>query len=293
MKMRDTLNNTLDVVVIFLFCLACLDPVVCFAQKSDDISTEKLSKMNGYSGEKRDIWLSGEPTKKKTEGELTEIVSLEKNSPYLTMLSMPNMQKSLEMVESQIREIKEAQKNSSIQLQKLAETFKSATPKERKEIIKQAHKLVESFDNDIKSIILPHQWNALSQISLREHISRRGLFNVLVSGPVGVRLKVSHEQRKNLSEEAKQIRDEMQNQIKKMHAEAIERMLSKLTTEQRRNLRDLLGQEYENSIEPNFFRLVSQLDSVADCKGCGELSGLPMLATPRESGQSVLDKNKE
>lgn len=164
----------------------------------------------------------------------------------LGLLSNEGVRESVEMVDDQYEELQKL--NSQIQ-KRMAEQIRDFdfTGKSKEEIGEQLKKMQAEANEELESLLLPHQTERLRQISLQTQLRRRTLGQLLTSDPVKSDLEITDPQAEKLLDDEKEIEEELEKQIAKLQAEAREKLISKLNPEQKEKAKDLIGELFDFS----------------------------------------------
>ena len=157
------------------------------------------------------------------------------------------VQKEIELVDEQIQQIREINKDFGKRMQeRIAEITSGKMNAERSQ---QLRKLMREMHDEKKakmeSVLLPHQFDRLRQISLQTHKRRSGQAGLLGDSEVAEALGISDEQQERLKERAKELKEKLQADIKRLKKKSEEALLKELSRDQRKKLTELLGEEYE------------------------------------------------
>ena len=164
-----------------------------------------------------------------------------------SMLSNPSVQKDLELVEDQIKQIQDIQREFG---QRIKEQLKGGISgdkaKQLGEIIRQ---LKDEQKEQINGILLKHQQDRLQQVALQTQLKNSGTANALGSKNFADALGLTDDQVKRLKERATELKKAMDEKIARMKEEMKAELLEELTAEQQSKLKDMLGDEYKSNSE--------------------------------------------
>lgn len=169
-------------------------------------------------------------------------------SSGLGLLSNEGVRESVEMVDDQYEELQKV--NSQIQ-RKLAEQIREFdfSGKSQEEIAEQLQKMQSEANDQLESLLLPHQTTRLRQISMQSQLRRRTLGQLLTSDPVKTDLEITDPQAEKLLDAEKEIEKELEKEIAKLRAEARDKLISELKPEQKEKAEDLIGELFDFSRE--------------------------------------------
>lgn len=160
----------------------------------------------------------------------------------LGMLSDPNVRSELEMVEDQYSQLK--QLNSEIQ-QRASRKLLNLDFSDSSSIMDQVRSIRERANDELNSVLLPHQLERLQQIRMQSQLRRRSLVDVLTSDPIKSRLEITDDQSDELRQSEREIQQELARKIAKLQEEARDRLLSKLKPSQKDAARKMIGDAFE------------------------------------------------
>jgi Spy/CpxP family protein refolding chaperone len=171
----------------------------------------------------------------------------------LINLLQNEVRKEIEFLPEQQEKVEALQRAQREQLRNQFQGFRDLSEEERRERFQNLRTEMEErnkkLEADLKDILLPQQYTRLNQIALQQRIQRVGTVNALTSEELG--LNVSAEQKAKLEELSKEAEKELQDKIAKARAEAVEKILSGLTPEQRAAAKEKLGAEFRMT-QPRF-----------------------------------------
>jgi Spy/CpxP family protein refolding chaperone len=154
--------------------------------------------------------------------------------PGYYMLSQKHVRDELELTEEQIEALKELGKKYVEGMRYDWQGLQNLSQEERQakmaEYRRKQQKLMEEIRGQVEELLLPHQIDALKKITFRQRAPW-----TLQNPRMLEELKVSEEQKAQLQE----IRDRMQEQLRKVQQDALDKALEVLTDEQRKKLEEL------------------------------------------------------
>lgn len=164
----------------------------------------------------------------------------------LGLLSNPDVRESIEMVDDQYKELEKV--NSQIQ-KRLVEQIREFdfSGKTKDEIGEKIREMQQAANDELESLLLPHQTHRLGQIYTQSQLRRRTLGQLLTSDPVKTDLEITDPQAEKLLESEKEIEEDLQKQIAKLREEARGKLLSQLKPEQKEKAEELIGEMFEFS----------------------------------------------
>lgn len=164
-----------------------------------------------------------------------------------SMLSNPSVQKDLELVGDQLKQVQDLQAEFGNQMKDQigALTAGGFSPEQMKAIPALIAKIKEKQKDQLKSLLLPHQIERLEQVALQTHIKQAGTAGALASDRVADALGITKEQIEKLKARSKEINEKLQEDIESLKDEAQQELLGELTMDQREKLKELTGDKYE------------------------------------------------
>lgn len=180
-------------------------------------------------------------------------------SPSLGMFGAPNMesmlqdnqiQQELGLVEDQMNEIREIQKEFSRQMQQQSQSLFSDgkfDPTRAREMGEQMRTVQATMKKKIDGVLLPHQKQRLQQLSYHVEMQNRPGGEAIFQGRIADQLELTEEQREKLQERAEEIEKELDEKIAELKKKARADLLKGLTAEQRKKLDEMLGDEFQYS----------------------------------------------
>jgi len=104
----------------------------------------------------------------------------------------------------------------------------------------------DELAKEIDNILLPHQRRRLDEISLRMKMKQRGTSGSLVDTELAKTLSIDDAQKEQIRRRAAEVQKELEEKIAKLREEAREEILDELTPAQQRQLKDLLGSDFDD-----------------------------------------------
>ena len=155
------------------------------------------------------------------------------------------------------------QEEEAKQIQKLLQRSKDSrhlqlpnSPEDQKKRIEEMKKMMEEQQAGHKSaideILTPDQAKRFAQILYRVEVYRAGMAEALLNGRLGNAVEVTEDQRVNLTDKIRRIENETKLKIDQLRRDAEQAMLNELSTEQRTNFANIMGEHFPYH-EPNEF----------------------------------------
>lgn len=164
-----------------------------------------------------------------------------------SLLGNPSVQKDLELLDDQIKQIREIQREVGT---KISQHFKKGASLENRRNLRETIKgLMDEQKEKIKGVLLEHQQERLKQVALQMRMKTSGTANALSSDHFAETLGLTEEQIERLKKRAKELKKKMDEKIKKMKEEMKEELIGELSPDQRKKLQEMLGDKYEGKAE--------------------------------------------
>jgi len=169
------------------------------------------------------------------------------NSDSFSMLNDPSVQQDLQIVDEQLEQIKQANREFGEKLKREMELMKDETGKfnfqngtDFGELIRD---LKQQQQEHISRILLPNQQKRLEQVARQIRMKQLGTSSGL-TGKLADELGITEEQREKIRDKSKELNDRLERQIGDLRAQAKKELLQELTPGQREKLTDLLGDDF-------------------------------------------------
>ncbi len=165
-----------------------------------------------------------------------------------SLLSDPSVQKDLELVGDQLKQLQDLQKDFSLQMkEQIGDLSKGGINPDRfKGLGELVKRLREQQQNQMQELLLPHQIDRLKQVALQRHMDRAGAAGALASEKVAKELGITEEQIERLKKREEEIKEELAKRIVKMREEARNELLQELTPQQREQLKQMTGEKFKS-----------------------------------------------
>lgn len=162
----------------------------------------------------------------------------------LGLLADKNIRADLEMVDDQYEELKRL--NSEIQ-NRMADQIRGLDFGDTENLASRIRAMSQQSQNDLNSVLLPHQVTRLRQIRMQSQLRRRSLVDILTSDPLKSELVITDRQSDELRQEEKEIEEDLAREIAKLREKARDRLLSKLKPNQKAQVKEMLGDAFDFS----------------------------------------------
>ncbi len=160
----------------------------------------------------------------------------------LGMLSDKNIRQEIEMVDGQYEDLKRV--NSQVQ-KRMAEQIRGFDFKNSSDLVERMRSMRDQAQEDLNSVLLPHQIERLRQIRMQSQLRRRSLVDILTSDPVKSDLEITDRQSQELRQAEREIEEDLRKQIAKLRERARDRLLSKLNRAQKDQVEEMIGESFD------------------------------------------------
>ena len=166
----------------------------------------------------------------------------------LSLLDNKDVREELEFVDDQLDEFRAAQDELRQQILDRAKSLAGAgklDPSQMSEIAKELAKLKKGSQKSLESMLLPHQLERLRQVALQIQMKKRGAANTLISGKIAEELGIDAAQKKRIENRQEELEEELDRRMEELKKEIRDKLLDELTSEQKRKLEKLSGDNFE------------------------------------------------
>ena len=166
----------------------------------------------------------------------------------LSLLDNKDVREELEFVDDQLDEFRAAQDELRQQILDRAKSLAGAgklDPSQMSEIAKELAKLKKGAQKSLESMLLPHQLERLRQVALQIQMKKRGAANTLISGKIAEELGIDAAQKKRIENRQEELEEELDRRMEELKKEIRDKLLDELTSEQKRKLEKLSGDDFE------------------------------------------------
>jgi Spy/CpxP family protein refolding chaperone len=170
----------------------------------------------------------------------------------LGLAARDEVQQELQLVDEQKDKVRaiadDARNRARDEMRGIFEQLRDLNDEERRAKFEEIRTKLEAMNADMEKeldkVLLPHQLERLKQIDLQNKIRQRGS-SALTSGDVASALNLTDEQRQKLEKRAAEVQEELQTKIRKLQAEARQKMIDVLTPEQQAQLQKMMGDNFD------------------------------------------------
>ena len=164
-----------------------------------------------------------------------------------SMLNNPSVQQDLQLVDEQIDQIKQINKDFASKIKEQMGSMKDENGNYDFQVGANLGELIRDLQqqqqDQIASILLPNQQKRLEQVARQIQMKRMGTAKA-ITGKLAKELGITAEQKKNLRAKSKELKKELEEKMAELRAKAKQQLLEELTTEQKERLTDLLGEDF-------------------------------------------------
>ena len=154
--------------------------------------------------------------------------------PGYTQLRQPHVQKELELVDEQKEKLQKIAADYAKTMRQDWAGYRDKSPEERQKMMadyrEKQKKQTELIRKQVEKVLLPQQLDTLKEVDFRAR-ARNLLMNQWMTG----RLELTEKQKKKLSEN----REQLQEKIRQLQRESLDKSLKLLTPEQMKKLREM------------------------------------------------------
>lgn len=163
------------------------------------------------------------------------------------------VQEELDLVEDQIEDVKEISDESRQMMRDafsgMREKFADMSREERDEMMttirEDIKEKMKGVDGKLEDVLVPHQLERLDQIILQNSIRRGGTASALQNEAVREKLGLTEDDAEKLKEKEEEVKKELEEKIKQLREEARDVILSVLSSEQQKSIKEMLGESFE------------------------------------------------
>lgn len=168
------------------------------------------------------------------------------------------VQRDLDLVEEQTKEISEYLKGLTEYRDKLASELRElkaagqdqqALNQRRDEMRKELEKEKQKIQSQVMEILLPHQRQRLKQVSAqfmnREAMKESKVPTGLLTPQMVDYLEIDSKQAKRIEKRSQELAKELAKKVEQLKSEAIEDLMKELSPKQRKKYRELMGERFD------------------------------------------------
>jgi hypothetical protein len=164
-----------------------------------------------------------------------------------SMLNNPSVQKDLELVGDQLKQVQDLQSEFAQQMKEQIGDIKQGglSPDRFKGLPELMKKLREQQRERMQSVLLPHQIDRLKQVAFQTHLKQAGAEGALSNEKVKEELGITDEQIERLKKRSKEIKAKLVEDMEKLKEKAQQELLMELTADQRAKIKEMTGDKFE------------------------------------------------
>ena len=164
------------------------------------------------------------------------------------MLRRDDVRNELELTDEQMEDLQTLQSDRG-GFEGMRETFRQmqedglSREEMRERFTEMRQEREAKVQEDLEGILLPFQFKRLNQIS--NQAAMRGGARGILEGPIADKLKITDEQKDKMREKAEKLQKELDAKIEKLRKEMQEEILDELTSGQRKEFNELMGESFK------------------------------------------------
>lgn len=160
------------------------------------------------------------------------------------LLNNESVQKELEIVPSQLEDIRELGQEMRDSMRDIFQGMRNASEDERQEMFDKLRTAREDVEKDLEKVLMPAQLERLKQIQVQQQSRGRG--GMSFSNPRIVEaLGLSEAQLADMREKAEELQTEMRAKLEELRKQADDELLQMLTPEQQKKWKEMVGDPFE------------------------------------------------
>ncbi len=169
----------------------------------------------------------------------------------LTLINDKNVIDELELVDDQVEALNDLQDDMR---NVFRESFSGMRDKfrdpdvDREALMDEIREKIKSqmggVETELNEILLPHQVARLDELYFQMQASRSGTDGMLSNPKVKERLGLTDEQIEEVKAKAEEVQEDLEEEIKKLRESAREEILSVLTSDQQKQIKEMMGDSF-------------------------------------------------
>ncbi|MEL7500481.1 MAG: hypothetical protein AAFN77_23005 [Planctomycetota bacterium] len=160
----------------------------------------------------------------------------------LGLLADPKVRDEIEMVDQQYDQLQDL--NRKLQ-ERMANQVRQLDFSDTTGLVEQIKSMRQRSQDELESVLLPHQLERLQQLAMRSLLRRQSLVQVITNDPIKSDLDISDEQTEQLRDAEAEIKEELQKKIMKLQEEARQELIGRLRPEQQSRVKKMIGDTFE------------------------------------------------
>ncbi len=168
----------------------------------------------------------------------------------INLLQNEKVREDLELVDDQVNELQTLRDQIYQEMRDMWSGMRDLSREERREKFVEMRANMEArrgeIEEQINGVLLPHQQKRLSQLSMQNQARREGgTIGFAASDKLAEKLNLTDEQKEQLKKAAAEAKKELEEKIKRLQEKAEQKVLAVLTTEQRDQYNELMGDSFK------------------------------------------------
>ena len=168
----------------------------------------------------------------------------------INLLQSDKVREDLELVDDQVNELQSLRDQIYQEMRESWSGMRGLSREERREKFAEIRSDMEArrgeIEEQIKDVLLPHQQKRLEQLSMQSQARQKGgTIEFAASDQLAEKLNLTDEQKEKLKKAAEAAKKELEEKIKKLREKAEQKVLAVLTSEQREQYKDLMGDSFK------------------------------------------------
>lgn len=172
---------------------------------------------------------------------------------FTDMLDLEDVRSEIQLSNDQFEKVVLIREGYRKRLQEMSQQIRTEltgmTAEEQKQQIPEMSKRIQQLraetEEEIAKVLQPQQVERAKQLVLRFRLQRGGLLNALADADAAKTLQILPPQREKMIAIQKEIRSELEEQVRKLQEKAQSQMLEVLTPMQRAQWQAMLGEPFE------------------------------------------------
>ncbi len=169
----------------------------------------------------------------------------------LMLLTNPSVQKELDIVDSQMKDLEDLQADIRSTMTELFEEMRGGDGGDRQQMFEKMRTKMEGkmkdMEADLGEILAPDQLRRLKQLGIQQQSRGRGGAGtgLLDNDQLKKDLGITEDQEAKMREEAEKAQEELRKETAKLQQKALDRVLSVLSAEQRSQYKEMVGDPFD------------------------------------------------
>ncbi|MEN1679216.1 MAG: hypothetical protein AAGJ46_06455 [Planctomycetota bacterium] len=164
------------------------------------------------------------------------------------LLFSEQVREEIDLLEEQEADLRAMGEEMRDKMRSAFSGMRDLPPEERRAAFEEARgrmsEIRDEINDRVKEVLMPHQFERLQQIEVQNQMQRRGTAS-LAGGRAAEALGLTEDQKAEIERRSAEESAKLQEQIAKLRADARDRILEVLSTEQRAKYDQLVGKPFE------------------------------------------------